>query len=617
MASRDSIMASLDELSVHLRSTALPTLETITQESNFINSFGRNALDQLRQCHFPTTPSELAVLDAFSQDARLIQESLEKALAETLRVIRKLTEVDIIRKRVSEYRQGLQSPIRKLPPEVLIEIFEAYIYAAGGPDEERGYGLRIREYTPIMYEAQRSIHITCPSMELSWICAHWRQLALSRSFLWSSLYLNCQGSSALIKICQEYLSRSGNASLKLHIQRLNPNAMLDLLLDHSVRWKEVALSIHSSAFIHATDRLGLQGTIGQSVPDRPFPNLKHLDLSRKPIDGFYANAEDEVIKSRNARLFTSSLKGLGSYVNDTLDWSSLILHDFSQLTSLELYKLEGRCIAPFLARLPTLRSFRLDIFKEIGDESPVVPELCHNLSVLQLTKYSLNPKAWHGLRLPHVTTFEIHDSIYYHKQGRRSRVRVDHISKSSDESEIYSQLLAMSDLLLQSGCILRTLKLHPIMHHSWTVELLKRHSSISDLAIYRESSPLSSYLAGLFDGLKGTLQVSSESMNDYPALAGLRTFTIGKLLRADFPDPADHEWLDKLAQLVECKTAGAVAVTSRGNASDKGKFSRLEEFRFLFSGSLDTAEKSCKSTEVVQNRLTDMGVRCTIINNYY
>ncbi|KIK62061.1 hypothetical protein GYMLUDRAFT_130053, partial [Collybiopsis luxurians FD-317 M1] len=78
-------------------------------------------------------------------------------------------------KRSTDLRRSLLTPVRRLPEDVLVEIFSLYIQDCGALRgiEERTYSLSLSK--DLIYS---------PSFTLSGVCSFWRRVAFSRPTFW-------------------------------------------------------------------------------------------------------------------------------------------------------------------------------------------------------------------------------------------------------------------------------------------------------------------------------------------------------------------------------------------------------------------------------------------------
>ncbi|KAH7875748.1 uncharacterized protein C8R40DRAFT_1170361 [Lentinula edodes] len=288
-----TLAASLDNLSTNLRSIPLDVIE---KQGEFVDGLRKNALDQLRSGFIPSSTSDLK---EFSQDAYLILQSVEKALARARCVLETLTEGEnMTGEAVSCSQTLIYSPIRNLPPEILLKVFNFYIFPSrNSRRDENALSLAWD------HDDQWHCQISCPTMRLSWVCSYWHQILLSQPTFWSSLYLGpvAEDSQAedqinkFMKIAPQYISRSRDELLKFLIVDFSYSyyseivLLLDVLLDHRVQWHHVVLGIElQNWYPQAHKRLGFLN-IGNVAPDDlqvSFPNLVHLETHLSPLSYF-------------------------------------------------------------------------------------------------------------------------------------------------------------------------------------------------------------------------------------------------------------------------------------------------------------------------------------------
>lgn len=194
--------------------------------------------DLSRSNWFPESPEERKpLLDAIADDEQ--------------RITAGNNDVGPLETRIQVHR-SLLSPIRRLPPEILSQIFEdaAYNYYSY---------IRLRHWT--------NPH-NLPMFQFTTVSYLWRQVAISTPFLWNYLNMDLDAiDDRVVRIIDTMLQRSGNAPLRLYItcerwmmsvapdyqpRRPQPErmkaiecatAVMRLLLAHSERWRTVTLSI--------------------------------------------------------------------------------------------------------------------------------------------------------------------------------------------------------------------------------------------------------------------------------------------------------------------------------------------------------------------------------------
>ncbi|KAK7462429.1 hypothetical protein VKT23_008027 [Stygiomarasmius scandens] len=160
------------------------------------------------------------------------------------------TELSLLSQKHTEACSHVQNyntilhPIRRLPPEVLAEIFISTSADLTNP-------LCMKE----------------PPWILAQVCHRWRSIALSLPKLYSSLALRLdlratEASAKAVSILAEYLVRSGSYPLTICVfSDFTPNhPLLSLLYSYSHRWKKAFLSLSLKGF-HA-----LSGLVRGGVP---------------------------------------------------------------------------------------------------------------------------------------------------------------------------------------------------------------------------------------------------------------------------------------------------------------------------------------------------------------
>ncbi|KIK62067.1 hypothetical protein GYMLUDRAFT_103238, partial [Collybiopsis luxurians FD-317 M1] len=119
-------------------------------------------------------------------------------------------------KRSIDLTQSLLAPIRRLPEDILVEIFSLYVQGSGTQhgSKERTYSLTV----------SRDLYIFSPSFTLSGVCSFWRKVVFSRPTFWTSFSLNLralrafEGGPKVTTILSECLLRSANTPLSLYIE---------------------------------------------------------------------------------------------------------------------------------------------------------------------------------------------------------------------------------------------------------------------------------------------------------------------------------------------------------------------------------------------------------------
>lgn len=173
-----------------------------------------------------------------SDDLKLVHAAVRECEKETaaLRDVLTLyqTKMNDLRARVSQYRSVL-SPIRRLPKELLVEIFS---HCTPHPYVGRFGSCGVLN-TPF----------SIPIIHMSRVCSWWRRLILSTGTLWASF--ECTLNEAMstggigLKCLDVHLERSGDALLSFQIKGdliLPGHSLVRRLLDEKRRWMHVSFN---------------------------------------------------------------------------------------------------------------------------------------------------------------------------------------------------------------------------------------------------------------------------------------------------------------------------------------------------------------------------------------
>jgi hypothetical protein len=176
--------------------------------------------------------------------------------------------------------ESLLAPIQNLPDEVLLMVFFFY----------RGSSYCVRGQVTDGYRPRHTLTSPGgkhPLLVLTSVCAHWRDLALSSSRLWSSVHIDLaildglgRHNRKIVKTrIDTFISRAANSLLDLHVlaylskfrSREGPE-ILERIFRCTERWNSVELVLGEAitATVAASLRLDANRT------PLPFPNLQHL-----------------------------------------------------------------------------------------------------------------------------------------------------------------------------------------------------------------------------------------------------------------------------------------------------------------------------------------------------
>ncbi|KAF9527305.1 hypothetical protein CPB83DRAFT_400166 [Crepidotus variabilis] len=167
-----------------------------------------------------------------------------------------------------------------LPNEILSHIFHI---GQGLHDEEAQPEPRIKPFEVLV----------------SQICLHMRHTALHQPTLWSTIRLRPFSSYERIA---EYLKRSAQTPLNIHIRSTSsinqekeiiPDALLDLVLNHSLRWQSMSVAEGNS--------------LVSRICNHPAPSLRYLSLSVDEIEVAGINA---AVNMQSPKIFSNGTNDL-------------------------------------------------------------------------------------------------------------------------------------------------------------------------------------------------------------------------------------------------------------------------------------------------------------------
>ncbi|RDB25980.1 hypothetical protein Hypma_006727 [Hypsizygus marmoreus] len=295
-----------------------------------------------------------------------------------------------------ERLRGSLSPIRRLPPEVLSEIF-----------------LRCQSEEDFIHPAPSKF----PHL-FSSVCSAWRSVALTTPRLWSSIEVSLTGNvvTPASSIVELWLIRSSSCPLSFKIsgQQTSEDALpeqssavttqlLKLFAPHYRRWKKLHL-----------EHIGWDLLPGLSgIPDDGmFPLLEsvYLEGTREPADIAFIKK----VMQRAPRLHIVSWISLHHHSEINIPWA--------QLTHI---KLTGRilfvedCLA-ILHAAPSLRS--CSVMVSSPENAPTQhPSFVHqNLERLHIHALGHFSELLTQLTLPHLNVFSV--NISYFETGVRPRI---------------------------------------------------------------------------------------------------------------------------------------------------------------------------------------------------
>ncbi|KAE9408313.1 hypothetical protein BT96DRAFT_913914 [Gymnopus androsaceus JB14] len=455
------------------------------------NSFNEIALNWLRNGYFPRSSLELAQINAFLEDSKSTLAKYDEEIAnDTAEDFAYTTDLRMARNLLISYManaQALTSAVRKIPADVLCEIFELVLSTDGNPQYDNvTFHLKINFSSP-----------TCPTT------------VTTRPAWWSSIFVDTsvlQIWPKKINLFLRHISLSANAPLTFVVSGMavadSPSFhVLDTLLDHSFRWHRAYLRIVGPDCLPFIERKMcsiLQTGSTQETSSEYLPNLKFLDAGRTQLP---------------AKLLSFGCSKLQTFkVSSRLSWSTFSHYSFTeQLRTFEVGAPFGTdFLVDFICRMPLLEEFsicgRSGVYVlinafETGASVEVDTALNPYHSKITTLSVSLGwlwPGAWTRLRLPHLRTLTITC-----KEGWLPPHQI---------------LRELSEMLCQSNSVLQNLAFKDVPSDD-AITFLASHPSVSHLTYTARLGlevPIPGYNFGycVYDGLFHSLGAARFIPND-------------------------------------------------------------------------------------------------------
>ncbi|KAJ7320892.1 hypothetical protein DFH08DRAFT_819139 [Mycena albidolilacea] len=179
----------------------------------------------------PPEDSEIPPIRSLISDADAHLARIDNKISKIQETLKQLEEE---RSSLLNYRvrnEGIISPLRRMPPEVLGEIFWWTL--------------------PSISEAQKS-EIADSPWTLTYVSSRWRAVSLSNPSLWSQIVIDYDTELPdPLSLIEARIQRAHRQSLKIHFSGSEDVApgpqiqMFQLLLQHSSRWEELSLTLTS------------------------------------------------------------------------------------------------------------------------------------------------------------------------------------------------------------------------------------------------------------------------------------------------------------------------------------------------------------------------------------
>jgi hypothetical protein len=280
---------------------------------------------------------------------------------------RLLCEVAELR-RCSEQHKALIAPIRRVPPEVMAEIFlqlaeieaetgscASYLYDYGEVFEKKYIVRPFRDQAPLIFGR---------------ICRDWRSIALSTPRLWNSISLECRNRKirSNISLCDMWLKRSGSLPLSIRLYRhwILPSER-DIITQQTIdHWQELIRII--LPYAQRWRFLDLA-----NVPDSFYDSLYGLLPDYAPMLEALCVSHDDDLEPANARstprigirfmrklriLYLDSLGGTDITAGgewQTLPWSQLTHIDVGECSAYDCLHILGQALAAVACKFTVTR----------------------------------------------------------------------------------------------------------------------------------------------------------------------------------------------------------------------------------------------------------------------
>ncbi|KAK7469060.1 hypothetical protein VKT23_003553 [Stygiomarasmius scandens] len=285
---------------------------------------------QLRSMYQPSETEATRVKNAIDD----IENDLDRFDAEIASLTKTLDELKRRKEELMSVRdnfRALTAPVRKLPTEILLDIFSLLCVNRPGLSIVTVNGENV---------------VSLPTLELARTCSHWRNITLSHPILWSNIAIDLAPRTSNVKdLLNLYFVRSRPALLSLSVTAFRLNGVSDdedtdgsymewlpssswrlfrSLLDEMPRWYRVSLDLNRSIY-ELVDSGAYDFEVAMNCH---VPSVKHLRL----VCGSEWGTQAELV-NRFANKLTSAVS-LQTLEISGFDISSSI--PFGQLTQANL-----------------------------------------------------------------------------------------------------------------------------------------------------------------------------------------------------------------------------------------------------------------------------------------
>ncbi|KAJ7503162.1 hypothetical protein B0H11DRAFT_1988091 [Mycena galericulata] len=296
---------------------------------------------------------------------------LERYDVEILRLKTALRIVELQRATVEDYARlcsHILSPIRRLPSEIWIEIFDLFIPEHRSSGSVDSLDISDDFDAAVATEMKRIANVDL--LRMSRVCVRWRYLIMGTPSLWSFIDLDLAlwSDARMLDLLKSVLDRGDKFPLDLrtHGREIVPPQALELIAQYSGRWKKVALSLsRQTEYLSA-----IKGNL---------PLLEHLLLDLGPFDSGPLAAAPPFFEFA-PRLRDFQFRGPSAAL------AKFPLEQLERFSHLDVLPQELDDTIPVMARLAGGTSFyirvRLDQFAVEGEANSPPPVTSHVSALL-------------------------------------------------------------------------------------------------------------------------------------------------------------------------------------------------------------------------------------------
>ncbi|KAJ7737116.1 hypothetical protein B0H16DRAFT_1572604 [Mycena metata] len=222
---------------VHGTLFSSPLLPTFQQTETLRQLLQANLLPSAAEFH-PNVDVESVVSLAPADLARYDEDiaQLHAAIDALISMIKTQTEARAVLQDYSNRCASVYALIRRLPPELLKDIFA--LCAPAPPKFFEGDPSFVTEVQPTRFH----VHL----LRLSQVCSNWHTIAMETPSLWATIEVDLSGGhvpratlNQLMHVVSRSLERSAGCALAIHVRAKYPSPLLTLLGQHSERWRTV------------------------------------------------------------------------------------------------------------------------------------------------------------------------------------------------------------------------------------------------------------------------------------------------------------------------------------------------------------------------------------------